>query len=55
MVKTEVSGKVASVTGERIVITKDGENARKRKFKHDPESGMWVYEMHKFQRSMPLH
>ena len=52
VVKTEVSGKVASVTGERIVITKDGEMPEgKRKFKHDPESGMWVYEMRKFQRS----
>ena len=44
VVKTEVSGKVASVTGERIVITKDGEMPEgKRKFKHDPEAGMWVY------------
>ena len=52
VVKTEVSGKVASVTGERIVITKDGEMPEgKRKFKHDPEAGMWVYEMRKFQRS----
>ena len=52
VVKTEVNGKVASVTGERIVITKDGEMPEgKRKFKHDPEAGMWVYEMRKFQRS----
>ena len=52
VVKTEVDGKVASVTGDRVVITKDGEMPDgKRKFKHDPESGMWVYEMRKFQRS----
>ena len=52
VVKTEIDGKVASVTGDRIVITKDGEMPDgKRKFKHDPEAGMWVYEMRKFQRS----
>ena len=52
VVKNEMTGKVASVTGDRIVITKDGEMPEgKRKFKHDPESGMWVYEMRKFQRS----
>ncbi|MFL2908557.1 MAG: DNA-directed RNA polymerase subunit beta, partial [Limisphaerales bacterium] len=52
VVKTEVDGKVASVTGDRIVITKDGEMPEgKRKYKHDPGAGMWVYEMRKFQRS----
>jgi DNA-directed RNA polymerase subunit beta len=52
VVKSEVAGKVASVTGERIIITKDGEMpVNKRKFKHDPESGIWVYEMRKFMRS----
>ncbi len=52
VVKTEVAGKVASVTGDRVVVTKDGKlPANKRKFKHDPESGMWVYEMRKFMRS----
>jgi len=52
VVKTEVAGKVASVTGERIIITKDGEiPPNRRKFKHDPEGGMWVYEMRKFMRS----
>ena len=52
VVKSEVDGKVASVTGERIVITKDGQMPEgKRKFKHDPEAGMWVYEMRKFMRS----
>ena len=52
VVKNEMTGKVASVTGDRIVITKDGEMPEgKRKFKHDPEAGMWVYEMRKFQRS----
>tara|TARA_B100000959_G_scaffold226929_1_gene241678 strand:+ start:1 stop:2568 length:2568 start_codon:yes stop_codon:yes gene_type:complete len=52
VVKSEVAGKVASVSGDRIVITKDGEMPEgKRKFRHDPESGMWVYQMRKFQRS----
>jgi len=52
VVKSEVTGKVASVSGDRIVITKDGEMPEgKRKFRHDPESGMWVYQMRKFQRS----
>jgi len=52
VVKTEVAGKVASVTGQQIVITKDGEMPEgKRKFKHDPEAGMWVYELRKFMRS----
>jgi DNA-directed RNA polymerase subunit beta len=52
VVKSEVTGKVASVSGDRIVITKDGEMPDgKRKFRHDPESGMWVYQMRKFQRS----
>ncbi len=50
--KSEARGKVASVTGDRIVITNDGEMPEgKRKFKHDPESGMWVYTMRKFMRS----
>jgi DNA-directed RNA polymerase subunit beta len=52
VVKNEVAGKVASVSGDRIVVTKDGEMPEgKRKFRHDPESGMWVYQMRKFQRS----
>ena len=52
VMKSEAQGKVASVTGERIVITKDGEMPEgKRKFKHDPEAGMWVYTLRKFMRS----
>ena len=49
---TEFAGKVASVTGERIIITKDGElPANKRKFKHDPENELYVYPLRKFMRS----
>jgi DNA-directed RNA polymerase subunit beta len=52
VVMAEVAGKIASVTGERIIITKDGEMpVSKRKFKHDPEGGIWVYELRKFMRS----
>ncbi len=52
VVKAEVAGKIASVTGERIIITKNGEMpVSKRKFKHDPEGGIWVYELRKFMRS----
>ena len=52
VIMAEVAGKIASVTGERIIITKDGEMpVSKRKFKHDPEGGIWVYELRKFMRS----
>jgi DNA-directed RNA polymerase subunit beta len=52
VIMAEVAGKIASVTGERIIITKDGEMpVSKRKFKHDPEAGIWVYELRKFMRS----
>ena len=52
VILAEVTGKIASVTGERIIITKDGEMpVSKRKFKHDPEGGIWVYELRKFMRS----
>ena len=46
------AGKVASVGGDRIIITKDGElPAGKRKIKHDPENGVHVYPLRKFMRS----
>ncbi len=52
VVISEVVGKVASVSGGRIIITKDGElPTGKRKFKHDPDGGMWVYDLRKFMRS----
>ena len=52
VVISEVAGKVASVGGGRVIITKDGGLPEgKRKFKHDPESGMWVYDLRKFMRS----
>jgi DNA-directed RNA polymerase subunit beta len=52
VVTSEVAGKVASVGGGRIIITKNGElPVGKRKFKHDPDGGMWVYDLRKFMRS----
>lgn len=51
MTLAEGSGKVASVTSERIVVTKDGEMPSGKKIKSDPENGVYVYELHKFLRS----
>jgi DNA-directed RNA polymerase subunit beta len=49
---TEAAGRVASVTAEQIVITKDGEMPEgKKKLKHDPEEGVYIYELRKFMRS----
>src|SRR5438094_502665 len=45
-------GKVASVTADQIVVTKDGDLPEgKRKLKTDPEAGIHVYELRKFMRS----
>src|SRR4029434_9715864 len=46
------SGKVASVTADQIIVTKDGHVPEGRKrMKSDPESGVHVYELRKFMRS----
>src|SRR5438309_5781310 len=46
------SGKVASVTADHIIVTKDGHLPEgKRKIKTDPEEGIYVYELRKFMRS----
>jgi len=45
-------GKVASATGSQIVVTRDGKLPEgRRKLKHDPENGVYVYELRKFMRS----
>src|SRR5437016_1978948 len=45
-------GKVASVTADQIIVTKDGHLPEsKRKLKTDPEAGIHVYELRKFMRS----
>src|SRR5512132_1077111 len=46
------SGKVASVTADQIIVTKDGHLPEsKKKIKTDSESGIYVYELRKFMRS----
>src|SRR6187401_796424 len=46
------SGKVASVTAEQIVVTKDGHMPEgRKKLKTDSEAGVHVYELRKFMRS----
>src|ERR1700690_1226918 len=52
VVVAEESGKVASVSGDRVIITEDGKLPEtKKKIKNDPEKGVWVYPIRKFMRS----
>ncbi len=52
VVVAEENGVVASVTGNQIVVTKNGSLPEgKRKLVTDPEHGVWVYELRKFMRS----
>jgi len=52
VIVAEASGKVASVSGDLIVVTKDGELPEgKKKLKHDPEEGVYLYDLRKFMRS----
>src|SRR5882757_9780741 len=52
VIVAEESGKVASVTGNQIIITEDGKLPEtKKRIKHDPEKGVWVYQVRKFMRS----
>ena len=49
---SDEAGKVASVTGNQIIITKDGRLPDgKKKIRHAPEDGVWVYPVRKFMRS----
>jgi DNA-directed RNA polymerase subunit beta len=48
----EESGKVASVVGNQIIISKDGKVPEgKKKIKTDPANGVYVYNVRKFMRS----
>ena len=52
VILAETNGKVASVDALRIIVTKNGLLPEgKKKIKHDPESGVYVYELRKFMRS----
>ncbi len=48
----EEAGKVASVTGNQIIITKDGKLPEgKKRIRHDPAESVYVYSVRKFMRS----
>ena len=48
----EESGKVASVTASQVIVTEKGELPEtKKKIKHDPANGVYVYPIRKFMRS----
>lgn len=52
VIVSQNNGKVASVDSLRIVITKNGELPEgKKKIKHSPENGVYIYELKKFMRS----
>lgn len=51
MVISEGPGKAASVSADAIIVTPDGEMLDKKKLKHDPENGIYIYELRKFMRS----
>ncbi|NCC60363.1 MAG: DNA-directed RNA polymerase subunit beta [Verrucomicrobiae bacterium] len=50
VIVSEIDGKVASVSADQIVITKDG-SLPEKKLKHDPANGICVYPVRKFMRS----
>jgi DNA-directed RNA polymerase subunit beta len=48
----EAPGVVASVSGKRVIITKDGTLPEgKKRIKHDPANDTYVYSLRKFMRS----
>ena len=52
VIVAEEVGKVASLTGNQIIITRDGKLPEgKKKIKNDPEKGIYVYQVRKFMRS----
>jgi DNA-directed RNA polymerase subunit beta len=52
VILAESEGKVASVTADQIITTPDGElNEGKKGPRHDPEKGVYIYELRKFMRS----
>jgi DNA-directed RNA polymerase subunit beta len=52
VIVVEGDGKVASVTADQIIITPDGEIPEtKKKFRHDPSEGIFIYDLRKFMRS----
>jgi DNA-directed RNA polymerase subunit beta len=52
VVEAEGVGRVAAITGSQVVVTASGELPEgKKKLKHEPAKGVWVYEIRKFMRS----
>jgi DNA-directed RNA polymerase subunit beta len=52
VIVAEENGKVASVTGSQIIVTENGHLPdTKKKIKHDPDKGIYVYQVRKFMRS----
>ncbi len=52
VIMAEGPGKVASVTGNQVIVTSDGKLPEgKKKIRHDPGAGIYVYEIRKFMRS----
>ena len=52
VILAEDSGKVASVSADKIVVTADGKLPDgKKKIKNDPAQGVYVYSVRKFMRS----
>ncbi|MSU19822.1 MAG: DNA-directed RNA polymerase subunit beta [Pedosphaera sp.] len=52
VIVSEDSGKVASVVGNQIIVTSDGKLPEgKKRIKHDPSEGTYVYQVRKFMRS----
>src|SRR5687767_12960035 len=52
VVVADAGGKVASVTGSQVIITEKGDLPEgKKRIKHDPANGVYVYEVRKFMRS----
>jgi len=52
VIVADANGKVASVSADMIILTKDGHMPEgKKKLKHDPEEGIYMYELRKYMRS----
>jgi DNA-directed RNA polymerase subunit beta len=52
VIVAEEGGKVASVNGNQIIVTEDGKLPETRKrIRHEPSKGLFVYEVRKFMRS----
>jgi len=52
VIVADETGKVASVTGSQIIVTRDGKIPEgKKRLKHAPEDGIWIHPVRKFMRS----